>query len=116
MRLWFVLAAILLSVLLAGCYEGDPMLALDCKKIKATADRDMCYYNQSLAKTMALSCEDISAEDLRVKCVDTIAVNLADYYTCTRHSKMYQRDACEAKVSEVRKKARTATTNATGGA
>jgi hypothetical protein len=114
MRLEIILGTILVVAAFAGCASQDSALSIDCKKVKASADRDMCYYNQSIAKTMALSCEDINNENLKTKCVDTIAVNLQDYYTCNRHDQVYKRDACEAKVSEVRRKAREDAARPTG--
>jgi hypothetical protein len=105
MRAAIVYAAVTLALLVAGC-SIDPAEGINCDKMPKTADKDRCNYNKSIIKVSSVECKNIMNDTYRRQCIDDVAVLLRDYTPCKQHDKASQRDACEGKVSDVRKKVR----------
>ena len=99
------IAAVLLIVLTAGCVKLTPD-KVDCDRLVDIEQRNECLYNQSVNNLDTSTCGNIMGMEMRVNCVDDIAVKLLDYYPCRQLDKAIQRDACEAKVSDARRIAR----------
>jgi hypothetical protein len=108
MKTLALLAAAAAIALVCGCAEPDPNLSRDCNKITNVYDMNVCFYNKSVSKLSSAACTDIMNETMKAECISQVAVRLLDYMPCKQQDKAAKKDACEARVSDARKKAREA--------
>jgi hypothetical protein len=101
-----MLVVFVLVGMFCGCI-GAHQEEVDCRSIADRKQSQLCILNQSVSRLSVSGCDDILDKDIKIQCIDEIAVRIGEYYTCEAHDRRADRDKCVEKVGQARKAKRS---------
>lgn len=114
MRLAFATIVVLAVLFTSGCGRKPTAADVDCNVYMDSKLRSECMYNRSLAMLNPVLCKDVPDRNVRIKCIDDIAVKLRGENYCMNQDKVSLKEQCEIKVGEaIKEDKRRAATSST---